>query len=160
MVYYKNIKPDSVHTLLSHYGMQLSKVNPDEDIPHSFWGAPEAGRESDCLYIRRDTPIHSILHEACHYVCMPVHQRMLKQIDAKGTSMEENATCFLQILLADYINGYSRATLMNDMDEWGYSFRQGAAKAWFMQDAEDAQQWLIHQRIINHENQPTWNLRS
>ena len=140
--------------------MQVSCINTDADIPHSFWGAPEAGRVKDRLYIRGDTPIHSILHEACHYVCMPTEQRALTLVDAKGSTMEENATCFLQILIADYIEEYSRSKLMQDMDDWGYSFRLGSAKAWFTEDAQDAQQWLMGESIINNDCQPTWNLRN
>jgi len=160
MVYYKNLNPDSVQTLLNHYGIQLCLINPDEDIPHSFWGAPEAGRMNDCLYIRGDTPIHSILHEACHYICMPTAQRALTLVDAKGSTREENATCFLQIVISDHLEGYGREILMQDMDDWGYSFRLGSAKAWFSQDAEDAQQWLMQENIINSDAHPTWNLRN
>ena len=160
MVYYKNIKPNTIQALLSRYGMQINCIKSKEDIPHSFWRAPEAGRIKNDLYIRGDTPIHSILHEACHYVCMPNKQRAQTKIDAKGSTMEENATCFLQLLLADHIEGYSRSKLMCDMDEWGYSFRLGSAKAWFTEDAEDAQQWLVHESIIHNDNQPTWKLRN
>lgn len=159
MVYYKNISSDSVQTLLNPYCMQITCVSSDQDIPHSFWGAPEAGRQQDCLYIRGDTPVHSILHEACHYICMPKDRRTLTQVDAKGSAMEENATCYLQILISDHLQGYNRSQLMRDMDAWGYSFRLGSANSWFTQDAEDAQQWLIDHEIINNDNQPTWKLR-
>jgi len=160
MVYYKNLSPQTVQALLKHYGLKVQGVKSDQDIPFSFWGAPEAGREKNCLYIRGDTPVHSILHEACHFVCMPAQQRMLSLVDAKGTCMEENATCFMQILLADNLDGYNRHTLMRDMDEWGYSFRLGSAKAWFCEDADETRQWLIHQRIIHSDNKPTWKLRN
>jgi len=160
MVYYKNLNPNSIQQLLGHYGMQVGCINTEEDIPHSFWGAPEAGRVKNRLYIRGDTPIHSILHETCHYVCMPTEQRALTLVDAKGSTMEENATCFLQILIADHIEGYSRSKLMQDMDDWGYSFRLGSTKAWFTEDAQDAQQWLMSESIINNHCQPTWNLRN
>lgn len=160
MVYYKNLNPDSIQQLLDHYGLQLERIKLGEDIPHSFWGAPEAGRIKNSLYIRGDTPVHSILHEACHYVCMPSNQRAITQIDAKGSTTEENATCFLQILISDHIAGYSRSQLMKDMDDWGYSFRLGSAKAWFSKDSEDAQQWLLRESIINTYNLPTWNMRN
>jgi hypothetical protein len=160
MVNYENLNPDSIKELLSHYGIQINCSVPGVAIPHSYWGAPEAGRIREQLYIRGDTPIHSILHESCHYVCMPAELRALKQVDAKGSAMEENATCYLQILLAEHIDGYSRTQLMKDMDAWGYSFRLGSANSWFTQDAEEVQQWLISQKIINAQGKPTWELRN
>ena len=39
--------------------------------------------------------------------------------------------CYLQILLADALHGVGRERLMQDMDEWGYSFRLGSTRAWF-----------------------------
>lgn len=159
MVHYENLNPDSIKELLSQYGMQINCSESGADIPHSFWGTPEAGRKKNRLYIRGDTPIHSILHESCHYVCMPAAQRALEQINAKGTAMEENATCYLQILLADHIPGYSRTQLMEDMDAWGYSFRLGSAHSWFTQDAEDVSEWLQKHQIISKNNEITWTLR-
>jgi len=126
----------------------------------AFGGLPEAGRIHEQLYIRVDTPIHSLLHEACHYVCMSAEQRKLTQMDAKGSAMEENATCYLQILLSDYIKEYSRTQLMEDMDVWGYSFRLGSALAWFNRDTEEVRQWLISHLIINTQDKPTWKLRN
>ncbi len=157
-MYYKNLDSGSVKTVLGHYGIEINCVAADEEIPHSFWGAPEAGRKQNHLYIRGDTPIHSILHEACHYICMPATQRLQTQVDAKGSTMEENATCFLQILLSDYLENYDRSQLMQDMDDWGYSFRLGSANAWFSQDADEVCQWLKKRQIINLENEITWQL--
>lgn len=159
MVYYKNLDPDAIQTLLDHYGIKVNCVDAEADIPHSFWGASEAGRKQNELYIRGDTPIHSILHEACHYVCMPAIQRIETQMDAKGSVIEENATCYLQILLSDHIENFDRNQLMQDMDEWGYSFRLGSANAWFSQDADEVYKWLIEHQIINIEGGITWNLR-
>lgn len=159
MEYYKNTDPNSIKDLLGYYGIRVHTVDMDQDIPHSFWGNPEAGRICEKLYIRGDTPVHSILHEACHFVCMEPLQRTLAQVDAKGTAMEENATCYLQLILADHINGYSQSQLLNDMDDWGYSFRLGSAQAWFRQDAEEVQEWLIQEEIIDPSQQPTWKLR-
>ena len=159
MVYYKNADPDSAKNLLSHYGIQIHSIGLDQDIPHSFWGNPEAGRTCEQLYIRADTPLHSLLHEACHYVCMPSNRRTLAQVDAQGTAMEENATCYLQLILADHLDGYSQSQLMEDMDDWGYSFRLGSSQAWFSQDAEEVKLWLINEKIINQNEQPTWKLR-
>jgi hypothetical protein len=91
---------------------------------------------------------------------MPAAHRTHNQIDAKGSVIEENATCYLQILLADQIAGYSCFQIMKDMDAWGYSFRLGSAHKWFEQDAEDAHLWLQQHQIIDHNRKITWNLRS
>jgi len=56
--------------------------------------------------------------------------------------MEENAVCYLQILLADKLEKVGCERMMVDMDNWGYSFRLGSTKAWFEGDAEDALQYL------------------
>ena len=45
-------------------------------------------------------------------------------------------------MLADALAGVGRERLMRDMDEWGYSFRLGSARAWFERDADDARAWL------------------
>ena len=63
--------------------------------------------------------------------------------DAKGTATEENAVCYLQILLSDRIPGMGRERMFIDMDSWGYSFRLGSTKAWFDDDAEDAISFLL-----------------
>lgn len=160
MVYYKNLDSASVKDLLNHYGIKVNRFDNDTDIPHSFWGNPEAGRLHEQLYIRGDTPIHSVLHEACHYICMPSAQRSVELVDAKGSAVEENATCYLQIILAAHIDGYSRSQILQDMDDWGYSFRLGSAYAWFTQDAYETKEWLIHKQIISPQEDPTWKLRS
>jgi len=159
MTLYKDISEYAVQQLLARFGMNVHISPQDEDIPHSFWGSPEAGRLNTTVYIRIDTPIHSLLHESCHYVCMPRDQRNQEVVDAKGSTAEENATCYLQILLADQLQGYNQNQILNDMDDWGYSFRLGSAKRWFTEDAEDVKEWLIEHEIINHQSQITWQLR-
>ncbi|MCK4705359.1 MAG: hypothetical protein KAT90_07765, partial [Gammaproteobacteria bacterium] len=112
----------------------------------------------DTLYIRNDTPVHSALHEACHYICMDGKRRQKLHTDAGGTAIEENGTCYLQILLSDFIPEMKRERMLSDMDGWGYSFRLGSAQDWFEQDAEDALKWLIEHHLINAEQQPTFLL--
>ncbi len=146
--------------ILSRYQLQLTQVSADSKIPHSFWGSPEAGRLKSTLYARVDSPIHSILHETCPYICMPPDQRSLTQVDAVGSALVESACCYLQIVLADHIEGINRQDLMHDMDTWGYSFRLGSTARWFFADSEDARQWLIEFQILNTSNYPTLNLRS
>jgi hypothetical protein len=145
--------------LLHHYGLTLTLVAPHEDIPGSYWGDSEAGLKGDVLYARLDTPVHSVLHEASHYVCMTPERRADLDRDAGGEDPEETAVCFLQILLADALPGVGRDRLMQDMDEWGYSFRLGTARAWFEGDATDAQQWLHTHGVIRADGSLTGELR-
>lgn len=128
--------------LLAPRGLHLQPVAADAAIPGSYWGAPEAGIIGPRLYYRPDTPVHSILHTACHFLCMDEPRRAALHTDCGGTDLEESAVCYLQCLLADALAGYGRARLWADMDAWGYSFRLGSAQAWFENDAADARAWL------------------
>ena len=150
---------DSLLVLLDRYCLKLTLVEPSEDIPYSFWGTPEAGRLKSTLFARADTPIHSILHETAHYICMPASQRSANSIDAKGSAVEESACCFLQILLTDYIENVNRVVLMNNMDSWGYSFRLGSTARWFYADSDDAKTWLAQNQLITNLCLPSWRLR-
>jgi hypothetical protein len=145
--------------LLDRYGVALRLVAPDVVIPGSYWGESEAGLESSTVYARLDTPVHSVLHEASHYVCMTPERRVGLLRDAGGDDAEENAVCYLQILLADRLREVGRERLMQDMDAWGYSFRLGSTRAWFEQDAADARAWLLREQLIDDAGQPTWRLR-
>ena len=131
----------------------------DDDIPGSYWGDSEAGLIDNRLYVRPDTPVHSALHEACHYICMDQNRRQHLDTDAGGGYDEENGVCYLQILLSDQIEGMGKQRMFADMDLWGYSFRLGSSQAWFEQDAEDARQWLQEAQLIDSNNIPTWKLR-
>ena len=111
---------------------------PREDLPGSYWGESEAGLRGNVLYVRADTPLHSLLHELSHFVCMTPARRAGLDRDAGGDDAEECAVCYLQILLADEIPALGRARMFADMDAWGYSFRFGSARAWFESDAADA----------------------
>ncbi len=145
--------------LLDRYGMDIKTVNNNEAIPGSFWQPPEAGLLGDTLYIRNDTPVHSALHEACHYICMDEKRRENLDTNAGGDFQEEDGVCYLQILLSDFIPEMKQDRMLSDMDTWGYSFRLGSAKAWFEQDAEDAFDWLLKNKVITLDNMPSWLLR-
>ena len=149
----------SVSTLLTAFGLSLEKIEPENDIPGSYWGDEEAGLIDNRLLARSDTPLHSILHEACHYICMDHTRRDGIHTDAGGDYDEENGVCYLQILLADQIDGFDQQRMLKDMDRWGYTFRLGSAQAWFEKDAEDAVAWLQQHLLIDSQQQPTWNLR-
>ena len=145
--------------VLHQYGLELTLIAPHEEIPGSYWGESEAGLKGDALYARLDTPVHSVLHEASHYVCMTPERRSGLDRDAGGDDPEESAVCYLQILLADALVEVGRDRLMRDMDEWGYSFRLGSTRAWFQGDAEDAREWLQSRGIIRADATLTGELR-
>lgn len=149
----------AVTDLLSAYGLSLKVVPAGADIPGSFWGDEEAGLIASDLLARADTPLHSILHESCHYVCMDERRRRGLDTDAGGDYDEENAVCYLQVLLADHIVGFGRDRMFRDMDRWGYTFRLGSARAWFEDDAADALAWLQRHGLLDDDHQPNWKLR-
>ena len=144
---------DTDHTviarLLAGYGLELRTVAPGEAIPGSYWGESEAGLRGGTLLVRHDTPVHSLLHEAAHWICMSPERRTGLDTDAGGDHDEENAVCYLQIMLADLVPGFGRERSMADMDGWGYTFRLGSARAWFEQDAHDARAWLERHGLID-----------
>ena len=146
-------------SLLEHYGMELEKVADELPIPGSHFGAPEAGLIANRLLVREDTPIHSALHETCHYICMDQQRRNDLHTDAGGDYTEENGVCYLQILLADELPGFDREHMLRDMDSWGYTFRLGSSSAWLHEDAEDAREWLLLHKLIDEYNNPSWRLR-
>ena len=133
--------------LLRRHGLELVEVADGEPIPGSYWGAPEAGVIGHRVFARADTPVHSLLHEACHLIVAPAERRASIHTDASDSQAEEDAACYLQILLADRLAGVGGARLMQDMDTWGYSFRLGSARAWFEHDAEDAREWLRQRNL-------------
>ena len=147
-------------TLLRRYGLELVSCDRGEPITGSFWGDPEAGIVGNTVYIRGDTPIHSLLHETCHIICMSRERRERLDCDAGGDDLEEAGVCYLQVLLADCIDGVGRERLMQDMDSWGYSFRLGSTRQWFEGDADEAKEFLINQRLLNEKGELTFALRS
>lgn len=145
--------------LLARFGLHIVMVSNDVTIPGSYWGDREAGLIGDQLYLRADTPLQSVLHEACHYICMDSARRASLHRDAGGDHDEENAVCYLQILLADHLHGVGRVRMFADMDAWGYTFRLGSAQAWFEQEADDARCWLHAEDLIDRWAAPTWSIR-
>lgn len=154
-----DLPANSLEDLLSTYSLIVEYIPNNEKIPGSFWGDSEAGLIKNVLYIRPETPVHSALHEACHYICLDSERRSALNTDAGGDYDEENAVCYLQILLAAKLSGCSADTLMNNMNSWGYTFRLGSAQAWFEKDAEDAQRWLLNERLVDQNNVVTGQLR-
>jgi len=145
--------------LARRFGLALREVDDDAPITGSFWGEPEAGIAGRTVYARRDTPLHSFLHELGHLVCMPAARRAGVLRDAGGDDAEECAVCYLQVLLAGEFPGVGQGRLMRDMDGWGYSFRLGSTGAWFERDADDARRWLERHRLIDGKGRVTFRLR-
>ena len=133
---------EAAAALLARHGLQLAAVPGLQPIPGSFWGECEAGVIASSVFARADTPVHSLLHEAAHLLVMPEARRSGVHTDASDSLAEEDAACYLQILLARELKGVGGARLMADMDAWGYSFRLGSARAWYDTDAEDARNFL------------------
>jgi hypothetical protein len=149
----------SVRALVEHFGATLEQLATGQPLPGSYWGESEAGLRGDALYVRADTPLHSLLHELAHYVCMTGARRAGLDRDAGGDDAEECAVCYLQILLADRIEGFGRERMLRDMDAWGYTFRLGSARAWFEQDARDASSWLHEQGVVAGTEPESFQLR-
>jgi hypothetical protein len=156
----RDLASGTVSRLLERYDLEATLIGAEENIPGSYWGECEAGLLGAKVYFRDDTPIHSVLHEAAHSVCMSSDRRAGLNKDAGGDYDEENAVCYLQILLADHLDGVGRVRMWQDMDAWGYTFRLGSAQAWFEHDADDARQWLMRERLVDDRGGVTWSLRA
>jgi hypothetical protein len=150
----------SIHELARRYGAELHECGADEILPGSYWGDSEAGLRNGTLFVRADTPLHSLLHELGHFICMSPERRAGLDRDAGGDDAEECAVCYLQIVLADQVAGFGRARMLADMDAWGYTFRLGSARAWFENDAADACIWLRRHGVLDDDGNPTFHARS
>jgi hypothetical protein len=139
----------SLEMLLDRYGLALQLVAPEEIIPGSYWGEREAGLIGAKIFARLDTPLHSVLHESAHFICMTPERRAGLDTDAGGDDAEESAVCYLQLLLSDLLPNVGRERMYGDMDAWGYSFRLGSTAAWFADDAEDARGWLMRHGLLD-----------
>ena len=83
-----DIDGKEITALLSQYQLEICITDKDQQIPGSYWGDEEAGLIGNQLYLRNDTPIHSILHESCHYICMDNERRNKLHTDA-GSDIAE-----------------------------------------------------------------------
>lgn len=144
----RDIDPEDARSLLTAAGLKLV-IEPDgAPIPGSYWGEPEAGIIGSCVHARLDTPVHSLLHEAAHLAIAISQGRTDVHTDASDSTVEEDATCYLEIVWADRLPGVGRDRILADMDAWGYTFRLGSARAWFEGDAEDARAWLVARGLM------------
>jgi hypothetical protein len=149
----------SLEMLLERYGLALRLVAPEEVIPGSYWGEREAGLIGARIFARLDTPLHSVLHESAHFICMTPERRAGLDTDAGGDDAEESAVCYLQLILSESLPNVGRQRMCRDMDDWGYSFRLGGAAAWFAEDAEDARAWLIRHGLLDPQGRVTYTCR-
>ncbi|MDO5504992.1 MAG: hypothetical protein Q4F49_01690 [Pseudoxanthomonas suwonensis] len=124
-------------------------VADDAEIPGSYWGDCEAGIIGHDVFVRADTPVHSLLHEAGHLIVLPEPRRAAVHTDATDSIDEENAVCVLQVLLGDALPGVGGARILSDMDVWGYTFRLGSARAYVEHDATDAWHWLQARGLVD-----------
>ncbi|MEO6227653.1 MAG: hypothetical protein ABIO61_07365 [Thermomonas sp.] len=136
-------------SLLASYGLVLVQVADGEQIPGSYWGECEAGIIGSTVHARGDTPVHSLLHEACHLIVLPPAHRTGVHTDATDSIEEEDAVCVLQALLGDALPGASYERVLADMDAWGYTFRLGSARAYVEHDAENAWAWLQARGLVD-----------
>ena len=142
---------DAPAALLAHHGLELVRVENNAPIPGSYWGEPEAGLVGHAVFARRDTPVHSLLHEAAHLIVLDPERRAGVHTDATDSIEEEDAVCVLQSLLGDALPGVGGARVLADMDAWGYTFRLGSAAAYVSQDAGDAWSWLAARGLVDGE---------
>ncbi|MDG4866923.1 hypothetical protein P8631_02750 [Guyparkeria sp. 1SP6A2] len=140
----------ALDALVARYGLALEWVAPGAVIPGSFWGDDEAGIIGATVYVRPDTAVHSALHEFAHIVCMDEARRATAHTDAVSDDIEEEAVCYLQILMADHVAGFGRERALADMQAWGYTFRVGTPADWFAGDADRAIDWLLHKDLLRH----------
>lgn len=159
MLLVADVPRSTLDALLQRYDIALVQQDADAAITGSFWGDSEAGIVGRIVYVRGDTPIHSLLHEVCHIICMTENRRAGLDRNAGGDDLEESAVCYLQVVLSDHISGIGRDQFMQDMDAWGYSFRLGNTRDWFENDAEDAVEFLMNHGLLNALGEATFRLR-
>jgi hypothetical protein len=149
----------ALEAVVERFGLDLVWLTPGASIPGSYWGEPEAGLIGAGLFVRADTPVHSALHETAHFVCMDQQRRAALNRDAGGDTDEECAVCLFQVVLAAELGSFGRDRCLDDMDRWGYTFREGSSRSWLNGDARDAQTWLERHGLVDESLRPVWQLR-
>lgn len=154
-----DVPQDQLESLLEQYGLALVVQASRKPVTGTYWGDTEAGIAGRNVYVRSDTPVHSLLHESCHTICMTEERRARLDTDAGGDDLEEAAVCYLQIVLAGQLPGVGSERLMRDMDAWGYSFRLGSTRRWYFEDSLEERNWLIKNDLLSTGGRPVFRLR-
>lgn len=79
---FSDVDSHELTELIACYQIELCLTPKDLPAPGSFCGGEEAGLVGKPLYLRTDTPIHSVLHQVCHYICMDSKRRLSLNADA------------------------------------------------------------------------------
>ena len=134
---------DAPSALLARHGLELVHVGDGAPIPGSYLGRARGrhDRHRPCTPASTRRCIRYCTRPATCWSADPARRTSI-HTDASDSLEEEDATCYLQIVLADALPGFGRERVIADMDAWGYSFRLGSARAWFEHDAEDARAFL------------------
>ena len=127
-------------------------------IPGSYWGESEAGLLGNRIYFRPDTPLHSVLHEACHFICMDDARRAQLERDAGGDFDEENAVCYLQIVLATSSRDRTRSGCAATWMRGATRSASAPRSAWFERDARMRAAGAAH-RILDENGAVTVGAR-
>ena len=107
------------------------------------------------VYARLDTPVHSVLHESAHFICM-TPERRAGLTPMRAATMGKRTPCATcRSCWPDRLPNVGQDRICRDMDDWGYSFRLGSAAKWFAEDAEDTRRWLIGHGLIDGEGRIT-----
>ena len=143
--------------LLARYGLELTLVAPQEVIPGSYWGDSEAGLIGHRIHARLDTPLHSVLHEAAHSICMTPERRAGLDTDAGG----DDAGGVRRVLSAGAAgrcaaggraaSGCS-ATWTSGATASGWAAQQPGSN----QDADDARAWLVKHGVLDAQCRVTY----
>src|SRR5690606_35293918 len=105
---FRDIPEPPVRALLASHALELVVVSDGAPSPGSYWGEPEAGIIGSTVSVRPYTPVHSLLHEACHLIVLPPRRRAAVHSDATDSVDEENAVLVLQVLLSEQLPGVGR----------------------------------------------------
>ena len=73
-----------IDALFAPYRLGTERLADGSRIPGTYWGEPEAGLVGQTLYYRGDTPVHSLLHEGAHFICLSPARRDGLHTDAGG----------------------------------------------------------------------------
>ena len=89
MLLISDLSLNSIAALLGKFKLSVDLMPDDATINGSYWGEPEAGIVGNRVLVRRDTPVHSLLHETCHIVCMTPERRQRFKGDGNAEEIQD-----------------------------------------------------------------------